>query len=146
MLGRYQGASLSLGQVSVQIYPVRRPGTGARIAFWVSAVLGFPVMALAWTWYGLAQFEAQTEQSKALSADTTMAGFAEVVGGVPLVLAHLIGLLLLVLFGWAGWRGKGVWFGILAVIIASVLGIAMAQILWAGELFELGINNDTWVP
>jgi hypothetical protein len=39
---------------------------GTRIGFWLVAALGVPAAAIAWTWYGLVQFEAQTEQSKAL--------------------------------------------------------------------------------
>jgi hypothetical protein len=67
----------------------------------VAASLGVIASAIAWVWYGFAHFEAQTEQPKALSAGTTMAGFAEVIGGViPLVLAHLLGLALLLVLGW----------------------------------------------
>jgi hypothetical protein len=32
------------------------------------------------------------------------------------------------------------------VILASLVGIVVAQLLWAGELFQLGIDNDTYVP
>ena len=64
----------------------------ARRGFWVFASLGALAAAIAWTWYGGAQFEAQSEEPKAVSAGTTMAGFAEVIGGVPLVIAHLLGL------------------------------------------------------
>ncbi len=110
------------------------------------AALGIPAMAVAWSWYGLAQFEAQTEQPKALAANSTMAGFAEFWGGVPLVLAHLIGLIMLVLLGGFGWRGKGMLLGLAAVIVASLVGLGGAQLLWEGELFKLGIDNDTWVP
>ena len=89
---------------------------GARIAFWIVASLGVIASAVAWVWYGLAHFEAQTEQPKALSAGTTMAGFAEVIGGVPLVLAHLIGLILLLLLGWWSYGKRGILAAILAVI------------------------------
>jgi hypothetical protein len=103
-------------------------------------------MVVAWSWYGFAQFEAQTEQPKALAASSTMAGFAETVGGVPLVLAHLVGVILLLLLGWLSWRGKGVMFGLVVVVVTSLVGIGAAQLLWEGELFKLGINNVTWVP
>ena len=119
---------------------------GTRIAFWIVASLGVIASAVAWVWYGLAQFEAQTEQPKALSAGTTMAGFAEVIGGVPLVLAHLIGLILLLLLGWWSYGKRGILAAILAVIVASGVGIIAAQILWGGELFQLGINNNTYIP
>lgn len=119
---------------------------GARIGFWVVAALGVPAAALAWSWYGLAQFEAQTEQSKALSAGTAMAGFAEAWAGVPLVLTHIVGLITLVVLGWKGYRGRGIALAILAVFSSSVVGIVVAQLLWAGELFQLGIDNGASVP
>jgi hypothetical protein len=119
---------------------------GARIGFWVVAALGVPAAAVAWTWYGFAQFEAQTEQSKALAAGTSMAGFGEALGGVPLALAHLVGIVTLLVLGWSGYRGRGIVLAIAAVLISSAIGIGGAQLLWAGELFQLGINNDTYVP
>jgi len=101
----------------------------------------------AWTWYGMAQFEAQSEQGKALSADTTMAGFAEVFGGIPLAFAHIIGLAVLMPLGWFAYRGRGLAAAVAAVVVASIIGIVIAQLLFAGELFELGIDNyDTYVP
>jgi hypothetical protein len=109
-------------------------------------VLGIFASAVVWFWYGFAQMEAQTEQGKALAAGTTMAGFAEVTGGVPLVLAHLLGLALPLTLGWKGYRTRGIPLAILAVAVASVIGILFAQLLWQGQLFELGINNDTFIP
>lgn len=118
----------------------------ARTRFWVIASLGIAAAAIAWFWYGFVQLEAQTEQGKALVAGTTMAGFAEVVGGIPLVFAHLLGLGVLLLLGWRGYRGRGIAFAFLAVLVASGLGVLCAQLLWQGQLFELGINNDTYIP
>ena len=79
-----------------------RSGTsqGAREGFGAVASLGIIASVVAWSWYGFAQFEAQTEQGKAIAAGTTMAGFAEVVGGVPLIVAHLLGLAVLSVLGW----------------------------------------------
>lgn len=119
---------------------------GARAAFWPLASLGIIASIVAWSWYGFAQFEAQTEQGKALSAGTTMAGFAEVVGGIPLVVAHLLGLALLLALGWKGYRERGIAFALVAVAVASAIGVVVAQLLWAGQLFQLGINNITYVP
>ncbi|GAA4068432.1 hypothetical protein GCM10023065_21660 [Microbacterium laevaniformans] len=65
---------------------------GARIAFGVIAGFGVVASAIAWAWYGLAQEEAQNEQGKAVAAGTSMAGFAEVVGGLPLVLGIAVSL------------------------------------------------------
>ena len=122
-----------------------RSGTsqGAREGFWVVASLGIIASVVAWSWYGFAQFEAQTEQGKAIAAGTTMAGFAEVVGGVPLIVAHLLGLAVLSVLGWKGDRERGIAFAVIAVIAASGIGIVFAQLLWAGELFQLGISNIT---
>ncbi len=117
------------------------PNRKARRGFSVVASLGAVAAAIAWTWYGIAQFEAQSEQPKALSAGTTMAGFAEFIGGIPLVIAHLFGLVLLLLFGWRGYGKRGIAMALAALVGTSSIGIIVAQILFAGELFELGINN-----
>ena len=45
-----------------------------------------------------------------------------------------------------GYRKRGIPAAILAVIVASGVGIIAAQILWGGELFQLGINNNTYIP
>jgi hypothetical protein len=109
---------------------------GARIGFWVVAFLGVPAAAIAWAWYGFALFEAQTEQSKALAAGTSMAGFGETLGGVPLALAHLVGLATLVILGWNGYRGRGIALAIAVVLISSAIGIGGAQLVWAGNCFS----------
>lgn len=123
-----------------------RTSPGARTGFWILAGLGIIASVLAWCWYGFAQLEAQTEQGKALAAGTTMAGFAEVVGGVPLVLAHLLGLGVLLVLGWKGYRARGIAFAIVAVVVASGVGILLAQLVWEGELFRLGVDNITYIP
>ena len=91
-------------------------------------------------------FEAQSEQPKALAAGTTEAGFGEVVGGVPLVFAHVVGLVALMLLGWFGYRGRGLLMAAASLAVASLIGIGIAQLLWQGELFQLGIDNDIFVP
>lgn len=123
------------------------PDPGVRSGFWVVASLGALAATIAWTWYGFAQFEAQTEQPKSLAAGSTMAGFAELVGGIPLLLAHLLGLVLLLLLGWWAYGKRGIAIALIALIATSLIGIVVAQVLFAGELFELGINNDSdYVP
>lgn len=104
---------------------------GARVAFWVTAGLGAVASPIAWAWYGLAQEEAQSEQGKAVAAGTSMAGSAEVVGGLPRVLAHLIGLGVLLIFGWGGYRRRGMVLAIAVVGVASLIGVLFAQLLWA---------------
>lgn len=119
---------------------------GVANPFWVFAALGVPILAIAWTWYGLAQSEAASEQGKALAAGTTMASFGESFGGIPLVVVHLIGLIILVVLGWKKHGGHGIAVAFLALIIASFIGIGIAQVLWEGQLFQLGIDNGTYVP
>ena len=116
------------------------------MGFGVVAALAVPVLAVAWLWYGLAQFEAQTEQGKALAAGTTMAGFGGLFGGVPLVIAHIVGLAALGVLGWKGYGGRGIVYAIVAVLVATGMCVAAAQLVWAGELFQLGTNNNTFVP
>jgi hypothetical protein len=124
----------------------QQTSSAARVGFWVVAAFGPFAAAVSWSWYGFAQAEAQSEQGKAVSAGTTMAGFAEVLGGVPLVIAYVVGVVVLGLLGWLGYRGRGIALACAAVIVASLIGIGVAQLLYGGELFELGIDNDTWVP
>lgn len=119
-----------------------RPPRG-RNAFWVVAALGVLASSIAWTWYGFAQFEAQSEQGKTLSAGTTMAGFAELLGGLPLALAHFVGIATLAVLGWHSYRSRGIVLAIAVVMITSAIGVGFAQLLWAGELFQLGIGNKT---
>ncbi|MBB2959624.1 hypothetical protein [Pseudoclavibacter helvolus] len=119
---------------------------GTQTGFWISVGMIFVVMVVSWNWYGLAQFEAQTDQSKALAANTTMAGFGAVVGAAPLALAHLLSLGLLLPLGWRGWRWKGLAIGLAMTIAASVLGIVAGQLVWGGALFELGVHNDPMSP
>jgi hypothetical protein len=133
--------------MSVRQEPTKaQPSHDAKIQFWVVAVLGIPAAVVAWTWYGFSFSEAQTEQGKALAAGSTMAGFAEVVGGIPLILAHTFGLVALLMLGWKGFRWPGVAVAIVAVLISSAIGIGVGQLLFKGQLFHLGINNDTYVP
>jgi len=129
-----------------QVSQAKASSPGARAGFWVVAVLGVVLSAIAWTWYGLAFFEAQTEQGKALSAGTTMAGTGELMGGVPVALAHVGGLITLLILGWKGYRARGIVLAFVAVLVCSAIGIGVAQVLWEGQLFQLGIDNDTYVP
>ena len=117
--------------------------SGPRIAFWICGGAGILAMAIAWGWFGFAVYEEYSEQGKALAAGTSMDGFAAVFGGVPLVLAHVIGLILLLILGWYGWRVTGIVFGVAAVSVASIIGLGIAQILFAGQVFGI---EETFVP
>lgn len=104
-------------------------------AFWAWAGACALVMATAWFWFGLSVSEEASEQGKAEAAGTTMAGFAATVGGVPLVLAHIVGLVLLSMIGWRTWRGAGLACAVLAVAAASLVGLGVGQLLFSGNLF-----------
>ncbi|MEV8338850.1 hypothetical protein [Leucobacter sp. NPDC077196] len=106
----------------------------ARTAFWTYVGIGVGVMTVAWTWMGFATLEEITEQGKAEAAGTTMAGFAALIGGVPLVVAHLIGLSLLLRAGWRWWRGEGLICGLGATAVVSLIGFGVAQILFGGQV------------
>ncbi|RWZ53250.1 hypothetical protein ELQ90_01760 [Labedella phragmitis] len=107
------------------------------------SVVGVIVMIVGWNWFGLAHEEEMTEQPKAVSAGSTMAGWGAVVGGVPLVAAHMVGLVLLAIVAVRGRvrRWTGFVYAVLAVALASGVGIAVAQVLWAGELFMMGVDG-----
>lgn len=114
---------------------------GARTRFWVFAGIGMAVLPISWVWYGVALYEEESEQGKALTAGTTLEGTAAVFGLFPLVVAHLNGVGLLLYNGWRGWGPRGLAFGATAVAIASVAGLTVAQMLYGGELFEMGIKR-----
>ncbi len=109
---------------------------GYAVAFWVFAVVGVPVMTGAWFLLPLASLEEASEQPKALAAGTTMAGTTLVVGVLPLVLAHVIGFVILCAIGGAGRfnRRVGMLWGTVAVVVASVIGLAVVWVLLGGEL------------
>jgi hypothetical protein len=112
------------------------------------SVVGVIVMIIAWIWFGLAFEEEMTEQPKALAAGTTEAGWGAVVGGVPLVVAHVVGLVLLAIVAVRGraTRWTGFVYAIVAVAFASGVGIVVAQVLWAGQLFMMGVGAPGLVP
>lgn len=103
--------------------------------FWIWAGTGAVVLTITWGWFGLSIAEEASEQGKAEAAGTTMAGFAATIGGVPLVLAHVIGLVVLSRIGWRIWRGAGLAYAVLAVAAASLVGLGISQLLFAGNLF-----------
>ena len=130
--------------------PSARPqsaGRGARVAFWWIACLGLPAALFSWCWYGFAMLEAQSEQGKALAAGTTMAGFGETVGGVPVALAHLAGLILLLVTARKGYPGAAIAMAVVALIVASAIGLAAAQLAFGGAVFHFDPENrQTYVP
>ncbi|WP_395245424.1 hypothetical protein ACGGZK_06335 [Agromyces sp. MMS24-K17] len=122
------------------------PPRAARIGFWAVAALGPFAALLSWGWFGLAQIEAQTEQCKALAANTSMAGFGELVGGVPLIVAHVVGLAVLVALGRKGYGQHGIAIAIAAVLVASLIGLGVVLYLTGGALFDAGVGSASCAP
>ena len=114
-----------------------------RRAVWGFTIVGVFALTLAWGWLGLAIAEEYTEQGKAEAAGTTMEGFALVAGGLPLLYAHAFGLVILAVLGWNVWRWRGIAFGVGAVACVSLIGLAIAQLLTGGDLFD---PAQTFVP
>ncbi|ROQ64014.1 hypothetical protein EDF36_0965 [Rathayibacter sp. PhB152] len=125
----------------------RTSGHRARIGFWTMACLGVPAALFSWCWFGFAMAEAQSEQGKALAAGTTMAGFGEAVGGVPVAVAHVVGLIVLLVLAQRAHPGSALVFAGTAVIVASVIGLGGAQLLFGGAVFHFDPENrQTYVP
>ncbi|MCJ1699794.1 hypothetical protein MT356_08660 [Rathayibacter festucae] len=125
----------------------RTSGHRARFGFWTMACLGVPAALFSWCWFGFAMAEAQSEQGKALAAGTTMAGFGETVGGIPVAVAHVVGLIVLLVLAHRAYRGSALVFACTAVIVASVIGLGGAQLLFGGAVFHFDPENrQTSVP
>jgi ABC-type uncharacterized transport system permease subunit len=112
------------------------------------SVIGVLVMIVAWLWFGAAYEEEMSEQPKALGAGTTMAGTGALFGGVPLALAHAAGLVTLAAIAVSGRakRWTGFVYAVLAVTLASSIGILVAQLFWSGQLFLMGVGAPGLVP
>lgn len=122
--------------------PQHRPQATRRDnSFWVFAAIGAVALSLAWCWYGMAQIEAETEQGKALVVGQDMAGFAFWTGGVPLIIAHLIGAWILLPKGRKRWPGRGIGYGLIALAAASAIGIGVGELLTGGDLFAAGLHR-----
>jgi hypothetical protein len=120
-----------------------RSGAG-QLAFWLIASVGTIVLCVAWLWYGMSFFEEMTEQCKAAAANNSMAGFGLVVGGIPLVIVHVLMLLPMLVIG-AKYRSKragGVVLAVVVVLVASGFGIAVNELLWEGELFAMSAAHS----
>ncbi|RUR01936.1 hypothetical protein [Labedella endophytica] len=133
--------------------PARRPSAGwsdpgAARWFWTFSALGVVAMIAAWQVFGVAYEEEMSEQPKALAAGTSMAGTGAVFGGVPLIMAHLAGLVVLSVIAV---RGRAVmWTGIVCAVLATAftsgIGLLVAQVLWNGQLFMMGVDAPGLVP
>jgi hypothetical protein len=112
--------------------------------FWVFAVTGLAAMTAAWIWFGMAFEEEMSDQPKAVSAGTTMAGFGASVGIPPLVLAHVIGVIILGMTAFPRSRraGRGWVWALASVAVASIIGLLVAEWFFGGRLFLMGVDGD----
>ncbi|MDQ1075403.1 MULTISPECIES: hypothetical protein [Microbacterium] len=131
----------------------QRPATSRRSSpgatFWVLSALGVVMAVASWLWFGMAFEEEMSDQPKALSAGTTMAGFGFQFGTVPLLVAHAIGVLTLGLtvFPRQPRTGRGWRYAMVSVAVASLIGMVAAQVLFGGRLFLMGAGAaDVFVP
>lgn len=113
------------------------------------SALGVVVAVVSWVWFGMAFEEEMSDQPKAVSAGTTMAGFGFQFGTVPLLVAHSVGLLVLGLTVFPRQpRTVRAWgHAVVSVAVASLIGMLVAQALYGGRLFLMGIDAaDVFVP
>jgi|SRR6478736_4905561 len=114
-------------------------------AFWIVSAVGTVVLAIAWFWYGFAFFEEMTEQCKALAADSSAAGTGLALGAIPLAIAYLMIALPLLLIGvkYRARRRTGVLLALAVVLVASLIGIGVSELLWGGNLFAMSAGSAT---
>jgi hypothetical protein len=110
--------------------------SGRAVAFWISAGLGVLVMTGAWSLFYLASLEEATEESKAVVAGTTMAGFAFGVGVIPLLFAHALGFVILGPIAMTGRQStrSGLVYALAAIVIASAIGLGATAAMTGGQL------------
>ncbi|PYY39003.1 hypothetical protein [Curtobacterium sp. MCPF17_046] len=106
------------------------------VAFWSLTVLGAPIMCGAWIWLTLASTEQVSESAKAPPGDTSTDGFFVMFGVVPLVLAHLLGLVILrsIAPRERDARGTSWTMAAVAVLVTSGVGLAVALQVNGGVL------------
>ena len=131
----------SAGSVTL---PVVAPKSGWRsvrgiAAFWIVASIGVPILCVGWFVYGFAFFEEMTEACKSIAAGSDPTGIGLVLGVIPLIVAHALVLLPLLLIGAIGHsrRVVGIALAVVAVVAASAVGIAVSELIWTGELFSM---------
>ncbi len=124
--------------------PATTRGASPGPNFWALAVFGVFALSAAWVWFGMAFEEEMSDQPKAVSAGTTMAGFGAGFGIPPLVFAHVVGLVVLGLTAFPGSRRTArVWvWAVACVAIASIVGLLVAEWFYGGRLFLMGVDGD----
>lgn len=115
---------------------------GGRAAFWIVASGAPLVLCVAWFWYGLSYFDEMTDNRPA-GMESTSVDTGVLLGVPPLVLSYLVALfsLLLIGFKYHVQTVRVVVLSLAVVVVASVIGIAVNQLLWAGCLFAMSATS-----
>lgn len=114
---------------------------GARVAFWVIAVLGVAFLGAAWGWLGLTQLESATEECREAATGNTMAGFTVLIGGVPLLLCHIGVFTALVFTGRPAYRSIGTVLAVVVLVVDSLIAVAIWQAMAPGFIFTGGATS-----
>ncbi|MBT2503865.1 hypothetical protein [Curtobacterium sp. ISL-83] len=104
--------------------------------FWTTAVVGLPVAFGSWMvlWAASDEDNRGTAHDRSWPNDTILT-----LGVAPLVVAHLLGLVLLITTGRGARRDRAsaMVFGVVAFVIDSAVGVTTALVLTGGSLVEV---------
>lgn len=114
---------------------------GARVAFWVIAVLGVALLGAAWGWLGLTQLESATEECKEAATGNTMAGFTILIGGIPLLFCHIGVFAALFFTGRPAYRSRGTVLAVVILVVVSLIAVAIWQAVAPGFIFTGGTTS-----
>ena len=106
------------------------------VLFWIFAVLGIPIMIIAWLMLPLASLEEVTEGAKAKAAGERATSMTILFGVTPVIVAHLVGLASLgtvTALGRVHSRSR-VTYPIIAVATASIIGLVVILIVTRDQL------------
>lgn len=108
------------------------------VAWTASVFFALLIFAVAWVWCGMSYEEQFSEQSKAVSAGSTMEGWGFTVGSVPVLVFHAlvaIGAFFAVRDG--GRRGvlASLALALVLVVAVSLPGFVAVQLLYGGTMF-----------
>ncbi|MDQ1129550.1 hypothetical protein [Microbacterium sp. SORGH_AS_0888] len=111
--------------------------------FWVVAVVGLVLIAIAWFWYGLAFSEEMTERCKAVVAGSSQARAGALLGGFPLVVTYVTVGVPLIAIGASqrSRRGAGICLALAVLLVATVFAIVVNEIVWGGQLFVMSAEH-----
>lgn len=84
-----------------------------------------------------------SEQCKSLATGSSESGLGLLFGGVPLVVVHTILMIVLLAVALRNHRQRfvGALLAVAVVVIASGVGIAVNELIWAGQLFSMSASQ-----